>query len=504
MSAMIFSRNNLLLLSGILLVLCSCDRPEREVYENADGRFVRFNLQIDKNGKQVQFGEVNPAADVVSFYEQKTVETLAIPVTITSETLQERVEVTFSVDTVGGYDAFAVEPADGVLAFEGNILTDTIFIDYLSRWEGDGDSQIVLELETVSDDSIMIGHPNSVEKNDKLTISLEELNLRYYLPVMNTIEILGEAGEEVLLVVSFPDGLFPDELEEVDLLVNTSADFIFSLERLPFDADSREIVYRFTLGEPLDEDLFMFRAEFTLAALDVYLLSGNSKLTVVKPVLVERDNALNTAANFYDVSNSLYRTYGENWMDFNEDDTCEWVSFNAFTYPVEVASNHPHAVLADDGGNDDPADDVYHHAFRIGFNSPNAGNTTNSFNMKRWFNNESNDGEYSSGFNVTQALEFFPDDGTSAVSGVVKVVPQDLLISTRIETDVYRSYTIAIEGEGEYVEIADGVFEITLELRATNAELFGGTRTALYKIWNTNDYADPVDIGEECFQPMDL
>lgn len=191
-------------------------------------------------------------------------------------------------------------------------------------------------------------------------------------------------------------------------------------------------------------------------------------------------------------------------MDFNEDDTCEWVSFNAFTYPVEVASNHPHAVLADDGGNDDPADDVYHHAFRIGFNSPNAGNTTNSFNMKRWFNNESNDGEYSSGFNVTQALEFFPDDGTSAVSGVVKVVPQDLLISTRIETDVYRSYTIAIEGEGEYVEIADGVFEITLELRATNAELFGGTRTALYKIWNTNDYADPVDIGEECFQPMDL
>ncbi|MDF1571940.1 MAG: hypothetical protein P1P82_10015 [Bacteroidales bacterium] len=498
------TRKILLLLAAILPVLCSCDRLEREVYENADGRFVRFNLQIDKDGKQVQFGEVNPAADVVSFYEQKTVSTLAIPVTITSEPLQEKVEVTFSVDTVGGYDAFVVEPADGVLEFEGNRLTDTIYIDYLSRWEGDGDSQIMLALESISDDSIMIGHPNNVEKNDKLTISLQELNLRYYLPVMNTIEILGEAGEEVLLVVSFPDGLFPDELEEVALLVNLYTDFEYSLECLPVDDDALEVVYILTLEEAVDNDVLSFSAQFELADIENYQIAGNSTLTIIKPVFVLRDNTVNTAAHFYNVDDPLYRTYGENWMDSNEDDTCSWQSFNAFTYPVIVPADHPNAVLGDDGGNDDPADDVYYHAFRIGFNSPNAGNTTNSFNLKRWFNNESLSGEYSSGFNVTQALEFFPDDGTSAVSGMVKVIPQDLMISTRVETDVYRSYTIAIEGEGEYVQIADGVYEITLELRATNAELFGGTRTAKYKIWNTDDYDDPVDIGESCFQPMDL
>jgi hypothetical protein len=498
------TRKIILLLAGILLVGSACDRLEREVYENADGRFVRFNLQIDSDGKQVAIGEVNPSAAVVSFYEQKSVETLAIPVTITSEALQEKVSVTFSVDTVGGYDAFVVEPADGVLDFEGSRLTDTIYIDYLSRWEGDGDCQVLLELESVSDDSIMIGHPNSVEKNDKLTISLQELNLRYSFPALSVVEILGEAGEEVLLVVSFPDGLFPDELEEVDLVVNTSADFVFSLECLPFDADAREVVYRFTLDEALDDDLLLYLAEFVLAELDNYRVVGNSRMTLIKPVVVYRDNAVNTAAHFYDVSNSLYRTYGENWMDYNEDDTCSWQSFNSFTYPVEVPASHPNAVLGDDGGTSDPADDIYYHAFRIGFNSPNAGNTTNSFNLKRWFNNESNDGEYSSGFNVTQALEFFPDDGTSAVSGMVRVVPQDLQVSTRVETDVYRSYTIAIEGEGTYVQIADGVFEITLELRATNTELFGGTRTAQYKIWNTDDYEDPVDIGEDCFKPMDL
>ena len=504
LNEMIHSRNSLMALTGILLILCSCDPLEREVYENADGQFVRFNLQVDSDGKQVPFGEVNPSAAVVSFFEQKSVETLAIPVTLTSEPLQEKVSVTFSVDTVGGYDAFTVAPADGVLEFEGNDLTDTIYIDYLSRWEGDGDCLVLLELETVSDDSVKIGHPNSVEKNDKLTISLEELNLRYSFPALSMIEILGEAGEEVLVVVEFPDGLFPDEIEGMDLLLNLESDFAYSLEQLPFDADSREVVYRFTVDEAIDNDLLLFMAVFQLAELDSYRAIGNASLTIIKPVRVDRDNALNTAANFYDVSNSLYRTYGENWMDYNKDDTCSWQSFNAFTYPVEVPAGHPNAVLGDDKGTSDPSDDIYYHAFRIGFNSPNAGNTTNSFNLKRWFENESNDGEYSSGFNITQALEFFPDDGTSAVAGSVLVVPQDILISTRLEPGVYRSHTIAIEGDGTYVQIADGVFEITLELRATNQELFGGTRTAKYKIWNTDDYDDPVEIGEGCFQPMDL
>jgi len=452
LNEMIHSRNSLMALTGILLILCSCDPLEREVYENADGQFVRFNLQVDSDGKQVPFGEVNPSAAVVSFFEQKSVETLAIPVTLTSEPLQEKVSVTFSVDTVGGYDAFTVAPADGVLEFEGNDLTDTIYIDYLSRWEGDGDCLVLLELETVSDDSVKIGHPNSVE----------------------------------------------------DLLLNLESDFAYSLEQLPFDADSREVVYRFTVDEAIDNDLLLFMAVFQLAELDSYRAIGNASLTIIKPVRVDRDNALNTAANFYDVSNSLYRTYGENWMDYNKDDTCSWQSFNAFTYPVEVPAGHPNAVLGDDKGTSDPSDDIYYHAFRIGFNSPNAGNTTNSFNLKRWFENESNDGEYSSGFNITQALEFFPDDGTSAVAGSVLVVPQDILISTRLEPGVYRSHTIAIEGDGTYVQIADGVFEITLELRATNQELFGGTRTAKYKIWNTDDYDDPVEIGEGCFQPMDL
>ena len=174
-------------------------------------------------------------------------------------------------------------------------------------------------------------------------------------------------------------------------------------------------------------------------------------------------------------------------------------------HPVVVGKDHPNAILYDDMGTLDPADDIYHHAFRIGFNSPNAGRTTNSLNLKRWFENEYTDEDESPGFNIPQALEFYPDNnGTSATSGVVKVVSQDLLISGKQGDGSLVAYTLYIEGEGEYMEIRDGVFEITLELRVTNMELFGGTRLAKYKIFNTSDYDDPIDLTEGCFQPMEL
>ena len=148
----------------------------------------------------------------------------------------------------------------------------------------------------------------------------------------------------------------------------------------------------------------------------------------------------------------------------------------------------------------DPDDDIYHHAFRIGFNSPNAGNTINSFNLKRWFNNESTNAENSPGFNITEALEFFPEDGTSVTQGYLKVIEQDLVIAGTNGN----SYTISIEGEGEYHEIEEGIYQMTFVLRATNLELFGGTRTVHYVLYNTDTYEDPAGITEECFQPIDL
>lgn len=500
---LIKSASGILFLVVVLSVCSGCEKIEREKYSNDLGRFVRFNLQVNNDGNILGPGVIDPRADLVSVYHHASVATLAIPVTVTSEPLTDPLEVYFSVETSGSYSDFSVQPYQ-VLRFSGREFTDTLYIDFHDRWEGDGLNSILLQLDSTSNDSILIGNLNDIEKNDRFTVILDELFLQYHFPIQNSIEILGVAGEEVPIRVEFPDGLFPGELESVELVTETGAEFEYTLERQPVGEDDLEVVYVLTVAEAIDIDENSYYAGFELADIDNYLLTGKNTFTVTKPEIIPRDNEINMASYFYDLDDGLYRTYGENWMDYNEDDTCEWRSFNAFTYPVEVASTHPNAVLYDDQGTPDPSDDIYHHAFRIGFNSPNVGNTTNSFNLKRWFKNESINAENSPGFNITQALEFYPDEGTSSVSGEVKVIPQDLIISANLGDGNYRSHTIAIEGEGEYIQISEGVFELTFELRATNIELFGGTRVAKYKLFNTDEYPDPLDITEGCFKPMDL
>lgn len=493
----------LFLVSGFIL-LVGCEKMERPVYSNEYGQFVRFNLQVNNDGVPVQPGEVNPAATAVSFFSQKTVQTLAIPVALTSEPLTEEVELWFSYDTIGTYSDFVVTPA-GKLSFSGTKLNDTIYLDYLSRWDASAQNQIIFTLDTVDPDSIHLGNLNSLEPNTTLVVNLEELFLRYNFPVENKVEILGEIDESVLIKVEFPDGFFPGEVEGIDLLIAGFPEFDYTLEQLPYDDDDTEIIYRFTLNEALDDDKSTYRAAFTLAELENYNVAGYTTFTITKPENVPRDVSLNTAAHFYDLTDGLYRTYGEMWIDYMNRDSCVWRSFSAFTFPVVVSADHPNSVLYDDQGTLDPGDDVYHHAFRIGFDSPNEGRTTNSFNLKGWFENEYTDADKSPGFNILQALEFYPgDNGTSATEGIVKVIEQDLIITGKQPDGSLVPHTIAIAGEGEYHEISDGIFEINLILEGTNQELFGGTVSAIYKIYNTNSYEDPVDIPETCFEPIDL
>ena len=496
-------RKYILLIIGIM-VLISCRKTERPVYTNDYGQYVRFNLQVTGDGEPLLPGEVNPAATVTNYFEQKTVETLKIPIALTSEFLDEEVTVHFSYDTIGTYADFVVSP-EGTLKFSGTKLSDTIYLDYLSRWDASEKNQIDFTLDAVSDPSIHLGNLNSLEPNTSLTINLVELNLRYNFPLTNAIEILGESGETILIRVEFPDGFFPGEIGDKELILPDFPDFDYSLVQLPFEDDAKEIVYQFTLNEALDDDKVTYRAGFSLAELEDYNVAGYSSFSITKPENIIRDISLNTAAHFYKLGDAFYRTYGELWFDSNKDGICSWGTFFQFTYPVVVNQDHPNAILADDKGTLDPSDDIYHHAFRIGFNSPNQGRTTNSFNLKRWFENEYSDEDESPGFNIPQALEFYPDnEGTSATNGVVRVIPQDLIISGKLGDGTLVKHTIAIEGEGVYKEIADGIFEITFELRATNMELFGGTQTAKYKIYNTSSYEDPADLTEGCFMPIDL
>ena len=53
---------------------------------------------------------------------------------------------------------------------------------------------------------------------------------------------------------------------------------------------------------------------------------------------------------------------------FDKSGTCAWQAFNAFTFPVVVTKDNENAILYSDKGTANPNDDVYHDAFKIGFN----------------------------------------------------------------------------------------------------------------------------------------
>jgi hypothetical protein len=177
-----------------------------------------------------------------------------------------------------------------------------------------------------------------------------------------------------------------------------------------------------------------------------------------------------------------------------------WQAFSAFTYPDVVTKDNPNAILYSDKGTTNTNDDVYHDAFKIGFNVASGSNTVNSFNLKRWFTNPSSAAANSPGFNIPAALEFFPENGNSKTNGSVLVIPQDITIAGTNGN----SYSIAIEGEGTYKEISTGLFEITFDLKLTNDKLFGGTVIGKYKIYNKNSFPTVPLLNEPCRTAIDL
>lgn len=481
-----------------LLALLGCEdgkQPAEELYRGPS--FVRFLLLVDNNEQPLQAPQVDASLVPRSAYTHRSFTNIKIPVALSlnANSDLESVTVRYELSVQGDYEGYSISPADQ-LTLSRTQPVDTLYLQLDSAWTVD--DSVRFDLELTEDDAfeVTLGAPTEDALGKTLQIELGEVVPTYLLST-NREELTGNQGEVVNFVVNFPAGYLPGDLP--DSLFQIEAGFDFSLTRLPL-TDRRQIGFEVTLLESLSVDELNYESTLTLQPIDGYNLLGSPNLLLTKPALVDRDNSLFVASDFYDLGDPFYRTYGEHWFDSNDDDTCSWSSFFAFTYPVEVDASHPHAVLYDDGGNSDPSDDVYHHAFRIGFDSPNAGNTTNSFNLKRWFNGESINASNSPGFNVTEALEFFPDNGDDPNQGTVLVIPQDLVIGTSAGV----SYIIAIEGDGRYQRAPDGAYELSFEIRATNATLFGGTRTDQYRLFNFNPSANPADLTDNCLAPVDL
>jgi hypothetical protein len=466
-------------------MILSCSKDDSDAKFDIQP-FVRFNFLVNSNNEPLVYPQVNSGLIPKNNYTNKSVKTLKIPVTLSSSKLKNSVTINYSITSSGNSNSFTINPLNKV-TFQDTKLTDTIYLSFNERWSSN--QTITLKLEDASDTSINIGNLNDSNTNDVFTISLEDINTTYTLP-SNRVEIKGEQGETLMFNVNFPNGFILSEIN-TDAIFEFLNGFDYTLEIEKIADDKSFITYKLTLNEDIQNDNVYYQTIINLKDSDTYSTTGNTVLQIVKPIVTPRDNSVNTAANFYNLSDSFNRTYGETWNDFNKDGICQWSSFNTFTYPVVVSADSPNAILYDNKGTVDTSDDVYHDAFKIGFKTPNAiTTTTNSFNLKRWFSNESTSGINSPGFDINPALEFFPENGNSTTKGTVLVIPQYITISGTNGN----SYSIAISGEGTYEEYSSGFFELKFQLKATNDLLFGGTVTAEYRLYNNNSYPDPEDL----------
>lgn len=480
-------------LSIAVILFSSCSKDDYRLDSKNIEPFIRFNFMTNAAGAPLEYPAVTTTILSSAVYENKSVKILKVPVTLSSETLKTAVTANFSTVSSGDPDTFTIEPVSELL-FQGNKLTDTIYLSFDKRWKEK--QTITLKLENTSDSNIHIGSLNTAVPNTTFTINLGEVVTPYTFPVKD-YNIKGQIGERIDFKVNFPNGFVPDEIDAASIFKFVNG-FEYSLTHDDYGDNRSSITYHLTLLEDIQNDDVRYETKISLVTSTNYIATGNTVLTIAKPIKSPRDIQANPASKFYDLSNQFYLTYGENWFD--KSGTCAWQAFNAFTFPVVVTKDSEGAILYSDKGTANPNDDVYHDAFKIGFNVATGISTTNSFNLKRWFSNEATAGASSPGFNITSALEFFPDNGNSKTSGKVLVIPQDITIAGTNKN----SHIISIAGEGTYKEISTGLFEISFELKLTNDKLFGGTVSGQYKIYNNKTYPKINPINESCPKEVTL
>lgn len=475
------------------VLFTSCSKDDYKLGTQVDPH-IRFHFLVKSDNTPVEYPTVNGSLVPQSSYVNSSVKTLKVPVALTAYNLKNTITASFSaVSSIGDNQSFTVNPVNELL-FNGSKLTDTIAVSFNKRWTTN--QSITLKLETISDPEIHIGNLNTEYPNDTFKIDLVPITTNYTFPV-NQFVVKGEAGETIDFKVNFPNGFFPSEIEKASIFKFQNG-FEYALTRDDFGDNRSSITYHLTLLKDIQNKDARYESKITLVNSPNYNATGNLTLTVVKPIKSTRDIQAYPASKFIDPTNAFYLTYGEHW--FNNNGNCSWQTFNAFTFPIIVAKDHENAILYSDKGTANPNDDVYHDAFKIGFNVASGTNTVNSFGLKRWFSNESNSAAISPGFNITSALEFFPANGNSKTQGTVLVIPQDITIGS----SATNTYQIAISGEGTYKEISNGLFEISFELKLTNDKLFGGTVATQYRMYNNRIYTKPAPLSISCPKEVTL
>lgn len=482
-----------ILLVVITVLFLSCEKEDDKRFIGENNSFVRFFLLVDSNNGVLEFPEKDGGLVATSQYLKDNLKTLKIPVAITAGNIENPIEVSFS-SAVSGLSNYTITPSNKV-TFTNEKQIDTIYIKVNEKWDLNNNPDIKLSLTNSSNNAISLGIPNDNLSNKDLTINFTETDFSYSFDI-NRKEIEGINDESFDFKILFPNGFIADDIENTALFSAPST-FNYTIERKPITKED-EVDFTFKVNENLAEDTSL-DTSLSLADIPNYVKGINKYLDINKPIKIDREG--NPAINFYDLSNPFYRLFGEYWRYNTNDMLCEWRSTSVFPKPVIVDKNNTNGFLYSDNGTpNDESDDIYHHQYKLGFVGNFAPVGTNPFALRNLFNGASVE---SPGFNLVEAIEFFPKDGNNQTEGIVNVVTQRIVI---LKSGEGTAFNIPISGTGTYklMDATSNLWKIEMEILVDCTEINGEIITRNYILYNNRNYPDPDPINVPCPSEIDL
>ena len=481
--------------SSLLLLFLFVNCTKDEDSKVPDNNFVRFSLLLDKNGEIIDYPKVLSNVPETAIYNHVSTKIIKIPVILTSNLRTSPLDVFYEVQTEGNFTDFTIAP-QGKITIPVGKLIDTVRININSRWQGVNSNKIFLKIVRTSDPSVNIGWKNPNFKMDKVTINLGDLSKTRYFFNQNLYNIVGSLNEEVLIPIQFSQpvtnamvGNFNFILPQFTPISNcdgVGSSFNYLLEKLPFIDGATKIFYKFKV---LSTTQFAANLRLTLnTGLTDFIIFGTAVTNIRKPDQIVRQG--NPAANWYNVADALNRNYGKAWFFSTTDGFCRWSNtFQTFTKPVPVSIGSEF-----DNGQG-------YHKFKIGYVANNLPVGTNPFDFVRFYNGASVE---SPAFTIREALEFFPDNGTSTTSGTVKVIAQTL---TFIKTANSATVGVPICGIGNYsFNSVLNRWEMYLEIHCNETAINGNPDVvrAMYIYSNNNNNSNPVNLTIPCSNRINL
>jgi hypothetical protein len=466
-------------LFGLLVLIIIAGCSEKGLYDE-NYNFVRFGLLVNANNEILVFPQVQQNAIENESYTATTTKSINIPVVMTTTLKDRPTDIFYSITTEGTFTDYRIAPIQKLTIPSGKLI-DTLRIAFNTRWTSPNSNKIKLTITSTSNPELKIGWDRTAQRMDNITIILGDLQKVNYNFTQNLYNIQGTLNEELLIPINFSQPITNATVGNFDFInaqfVGSICDaassaFSYSLERQPFIDGATQIFYKLKV---LSTTPFATNLQLTLnTGLTDFNVLGVNQTNIVKSENIVREG--DPAALWYNTADLLNRTYCLVWYRDPVTLNCRWGTLTQmFTKPVAV----PKGSSFDNG--------LGYHKYRIGFVGNSAPIGTNPFDFQRFYGGTSNS---SPAFNILQALEFFPENGTSTTRGIVKVVPQTL---TFVKLSNSQNVNVPICGSGRYYfNPTTNRFEMYLDINCDETAINGNSNVVRSMYIYRNNVAAPL------------